>query len=195
VRYSLVLKDNPKLGRPRRIGENVFLADVPDECKVFAFYYPSSMRDEALDAALRSLGDMAGDNLFVNIGKLDDPAFDKIIKAFGITTFPVVVVTAASELAGTAGDEGSVYVRLDDKRLLADTPRTVALLEQVYALFLRGEIAAAAATAERKQRAEIVRAVMSHVADALRGLKNFVVERDLKVSVMTGTFELTRSAT
>jgi len=192
--HSLILRTAPDSAVTKDIGENVYLSGLSDDYKVFAFYYPSAMRDEDLEGALRGLGELTGKNLFVNIGKLDDPAFGMIVKAFGIDRFPVVVVTATNELAAPDGDYMTAYARIDESRLLADPPRLVTLVQELYGLFLRGDIAAAMAKARRKQRLEIVRAVGATIAGALKGLGGFVAERDVKVSLVEGSFELTRSA-
>jgi hypothetical protein len=176
------------------IGENVYLSDLDHDYKVFAFYYPQAMRDEAVEDALRGLGELTGKNLFVNIGKLDDPAFATIVKTFGIDTFPVVVMTATSDLAGGADEYLTAFVRIDDSRLVADPRRLVTLVQEVYSLFLRGEIASAMSKANRTQRLEIVKAVAASVGRALKGLGSFVAGRDFKVSLIDGSFELTKSA-
>ncbi len=175
------------------IGDNVYLSDLRDEYKVFAFYYPSAMRNEELEASLRRLGELTGKNLFVNIGKLDDPSFGKVVKTFEIDQFPVVVMTATSDLAGTDGRCLTAFVRIDQRHLVNDPPRLVTLLEELCGLFIRGEIAAAIGKAKKKQRLEIARAVAAAIGDALKRLGGFVADRDLKISLVEGSFELTRS--
>ena len=191
--YSLVLTSDEDVGITKDIGENVFLRDLSDEYKVFAFYYSSAMRNEDLESALRSLGDLTGKNLFVNIGKLNDPGFEKIVKTFDIKSFPVVVVTATTDLAGARQDDVNVFVRIDDKLLLADSARTIKLVEELYSLFLRGEIADAVSKAKWKERSELVRAVAQRITAGLRHLAGFVGDRDIKVSLLKGSFELTKS--
>jgi hypothetical protein len=193
VKYSLSLTtDEP--GITRDIGENVFLSDLSDEYPVFAFYYPSAMPDEDLEAALRNLGDLTGKNLFVNIGKLNDPSFSKIVLAFDIHDYPVVVVTATSDLAGALADNVNVYVRIDDKHVLSDPARAVELVQEIYTLFLRGEIAKAISRIKTKERTELIRAVAKRIGSGLRHLAGFVADRDFKVSLVEGSFEMMKSA-
>lgn len=194
MRQSLILRTAPETAVTKDIGDNVYLSDLSDEYKVFAFYYPSAMRDEDLEDALRGLGDLTGKNLFVNIGRLDDPAFGRIVKTFEIDRFPVVVMTATRELAAADDEPLTAFVRIDDGRLVADPPRLVTLVQEVYGLFLRGDIARAMSKAERKQRLEVVRAVAAAIGGALKGVGGFVADRDVRISVIEGSFELTRSA-
>jgi len=194
-KYSLSLKREEGPGITKDIGENVFLDDLSDEYRVFAFYYPPAMPDEDLESGLRGLGDLTGENLFVNIGKLNDPSFAKIVKAFDIHDYPVVVLTATSDLAG-AGEEGvNVYVRIDDKRVLEDPARAVELVQEIYTLFLRGEVADAIAKAKSNERMELVRAVAKRIGAGLSKIAGFVADRDFKVSLVEGSFEMTKSAT
>ena len=194
-RYTLALTQDEGPGITKDIGENVFLSDLSDEYRVFAFYYPSAMRDEGLESALRGLGDLAGKNLFVNIGKLNDPSFAKIVEAFDIHAYPVVVVTATSDLAGAREDGVSFYVRIDDGRLLSDAEKTVELVQEIYTLFLRGDIAEAISGVKSKERTELLRAVANRIASGLRHLARFVADRDFKVSLVEGSFEMKKSAT
>ena len=71
------------------MGDNVFLANLPTDYKVFLFYYPSVIANEDLENGLRKLGDMTGKNLFVNFGLLNDPNYSIIQKTFQIKSFPV----------------------------------------------------------------------------------------------------------
>jgi hypothetical protein len=193
VSQSLVLRTAPESAVTKDIGENIFLSDLGAEYKVFAFYYPSAMGDEGLEEGLRKLGALTGKNLFVNIGKLDDPSLNQIVTAFEIDSYPVVVVTATSELAGPDGEYLTAFARIDEGRLVGDPEKLVTLVQELYGLFLRGEIAAAMAKAKRKQRLEIVRAVAATIGRALKGLGGWVADRDVKVSVLEGKFELTKS--
>jgi hypothetical protein len=63
----------PKGERTKDVGENVFLDDLSYSYKVYLFYYPSALPNEVLEDRLRRIGEMTGRNLFVNIGRLDDP--------------------------------------------------------------------------------------------------------------------------
>lgn len=195
VKYSLSLVTDENAEITRDIGENVFLSDLSDEYRVFAFYYPSAMRDEDLETALRGLGDLVGQNMFVNIGKLNDPSFAKIVEAFDIHDYPVLIVTATADLAGAREPGTNVYVRIDDKRLLADPARTVELVQEIYTLFLRGDIADAISKVGTAKRTELIRSVVEQIASGLRHIAGFVADRDFKVSLVEGSFEMTKSGT
>jgi hypothetical protein len=194
AKYELSLTKYEGPGTTKDIGENVFLSDLSDEYRVFAFYYPPAMRDEELEAALRNLGDLTGKNLFVNIAKLNDPSFTKIVKTFEIHDYPVVVVTATSDLAGAHEHGVNVYVRIDDKRLLSDPARAAELVQEIYTLFLHGDIADAISKVKSKKRHELIRAVTTRISSGIRGLVGFVADRDFKISLVEGSFEMTKSA-
>lgn len=192
--YSLVLHEplEEEHGRAKDVGENILLHDIPEAYRVFLFYYPAAMRNEDLENGLRGLGDLTGQNLLVNMGKLNDPDYDKIAKMFGIDTLPVVIMTAEANLA--ASDDGTVnaFVRLDDSRLLTDPSRAISLLEQLFGLFLRGEIAEAIKKATWTQRAEGLRAITTIIVKGLRTLAGFVADRDIKISFLEGSLELAK---
>jgi hypothetical protein len=129
--YQLVLQTASRSGSreavssEKDIGENVFAADLPSQYPCYAFYYPGPMPDPELEAALRRLGDQTGHNLFVNIGRLNDPAFGKIAGLFEIKRTPAIVLTASAPLAAPEGVDLSAYVRLDSESLLASTEHTM----------------------------------------------------------------------
>jgi hypothetical protein len=193
VSYSLVLQPGRTGETERAVGDDVFLRDMSSQYRVFAFYYPSAMPDVELEKALRNLGNSAGNNLFVNIGRLDDPDFESIVRAFSIQTFPAVVMTATAELAAPPNEYLNAYVLIDNATLLADPARTTRLIEGIFSLFLRGEIEQAASQATWAQRTAGVRVLARKVVEGLRHLGGFVADRDWKVSVVEGRFEMTKS--
>jgi hypothetical protein len=194
--YQLVLERGTTSSRgavrgEKDIGENVFAADLPGEYPCYAFYYPGPMPDPELERALRVLGDQTGQNLFVNIGRLNDPAYGKIAALFDIRQTPVIVLTAIAPLATPGGADLSAYVRLDSTSLLASAERTMRCVHEVFTLFLRGEVAKAATSGRRTERSELLRILAGCVGDALRSVWGFISDRD--VSVFEGRFELKRS--
>jgi hypothetical protein len=191
VTYQLVLREPGEDGT-KAVGENVFLANLSSEFPVYIFYYPAEMPDPTFERQLRSLGDKTGNNLFVNIGRLDDPQLDKIVHKFELKSFPVVVVTAIADLAAPPDASLNSYVRLDG-RLLKDPDRAIGHIESIYLLFLQGKVAEAIASTKWRSRLDLVRTIGTFFTDALGGLIGFVAERDLSVSILEGRFELTKS--
>ncbi len=187
--YELVIQEAPG----KDVGDNVFLQNLPAEYKVYLFYYPGAMPDERLEKALRNLGEMTGKNLFVNIGRLNDPEHEKIVGRFEIKNYPVILITAVGSLAAPQGEFCSAYARLDSKRLLGSPERTVECVQELFNLFLRGEVAKAISQAKWKQRAELAAVLGRYITDALKGLKDFVASRDISISFLEGKFELKRS--
>jgi hypothetical protein len=189
--YQLILAERPVEGEiTRDIGENVFLADLPADYKVYAFYYGGAMGNETLEGRLRALGGITGKNLFVNLGRLDDPKFDEIQKRFEIQKFPVVIVTAIGALASPVGEYVTAFARLDSKSLLGSPERTIECVQELFNLFLQENVSEAMSHAKWEQRKELLNGLTSFFAGALKSLKDFIFERDISISVLQGKFEL-----
>ena len=182
--YRVVLAEEPSPGK--QVGDNVFLDDVPPNCRVYLFYYPGAMPDAALEKALRELGEIAGNNLFVNIGRLDDPQYDKIASHFSIKSLPVIVLTADASLASPSDSYLSSFVRIDNKSLLSSPERCVNFVQQIVNLFLQGKIAEAVSQGSRKGKLELLRSVGTFLADAMKSLGGFIADRDFSFSVAEG---------
>ena len=190
--YRLVLTEKPAV-EAKVVGENVFFDDLPPSCKVYLFYYAGAMRNIPLEEGLRNLGEMTGQNLFVNIGRLDDPKFDEISRRFEIGTFPVVVITAVSDLASLVNEYLSAYARIDSKHLTASPEKTVQCAQEVFNLFLRGKVAAALGNAKSTQRKELLKWLGGLVTGVLKPILKFIEERDITFSLVEGKFELKKS--
>ena len=102
--YKLVLSET-SYETTKDIGENVFIDNMNDDCKVYLFYYPGAMPNTELESKLRNLGGITGKNLFVNIGRLNDPKYYRIKNIFGIKDFPVIILTAIDGLAAVKTDK------------------------------------------------------------------------------------------
>jgi hypothetical protein len=180
-------------GQAKDVGENVFLDDLSVSYKVFAFFYPSAMPDDALEDALRQFGDNTGSNLLVNIGRFSDPSYDRIVKSFAITKYPVLVVTGAPEAASAEGLMSSAFVRVDNGRVLKSPESAVELLQKLFTCFLQGEISQALAESKQASRKELLHAATKVVANALKGLGAFLDSHDFSVSLVNGTFEMKKN--
>jgi hypothetical protein len=197
--YRLVLASGPATGAEatdaahKAVGENVFAADLPEAFSCFVFYYPGAAGDQALERGLRSLGEQSGQNVFVNIGRLNDPAYGKVAKLFGIARTPVIVVTAVAPLSAAESADQSAFVRLDSAALLGSPDRALRCVQELVTLFLRGDVAEAIAKGKWSQRAELLHLLADCVSAALASIGDFVAERDLSVSLFGGRFELKRS--
>jgi hypothetical protein len=190
--YQLILQEAEQEAT-KAVGENIFLANLPAEFPVYAFYYPAEMPDYDFENLLRKLGGRTGNNLFVNIGRLDDPQFDRIVRKFEITSFPALVLTAVADLAAPDDELMNAYVRLDGG-LIAKPDQAIKFVEDLYLMFLRGEIAQAIKRTSRKNKTELARAVGRHIIAALGKVGTFVAERDWSVSILQGRFEVKKSS-
>jgi len=175
------------------VGENIFLYNLPNEYPCYAFYYPGPTPEPELEQALRKFGDQTGKNLFVNIGRLNDPDYGKIANLFDIKRNPVIVLTAIKPFAAPVDSNLSTYVRLDTPKMLASTKRTMQCVQEVFNLFQRGKVAEAIAKGKWKERSELLLIVGDFIHNALKSLGEFITTRDLSVSLFEGSFELKRS--
>ncbi|HUJ89238.1 MAG TPA: hypothetical protein VLX12_03515 [Syntrophorhabdales bacterium] len=190
--YTLLLSE-PKNEITRDVGENVFVSDLPSDYKVYLFYYPAAMPDQELEKGLRSLGDLAGGNLFVNIGRLNDPNFDKITQRFGIKPLPVVVMTGTAPYASAPDGSLTSYVRIDSKSLLKTTDKAMECIQELFNLFIQGKIAEAMKEVRKDKLQLIVARLGQLVTESLRAIWKFIDEREISVSIIEGKFELKRS--
>jgi hypothetical protein len=194
--YQLVLIEKPTpavAGKPRDVGENVFLNNIPSNYKVYLFYYPGSMGNDALEGGLRKLGEKTGHNLFVNIGQLDDPDYDTVTTRFEMKTLPAIVITAVSDLASLNNEYLSAYARLDSKQLLKSPEKTLQCVLEIFNLFLQGKVSEALAHAQSRQRAELLKRLGGLITDVLKPLLKFIDERDISFSLFEGKFELKKA--
>jgi|HubBroStandDraft_6_1064221.scaffolds.fasta_scaffold12255_6 hypothetical protein len=189
----LIFYEAPDPAQTRAVGENVFFNDVPPECKVFLFYYPGAMPDQDLESKLRALGQRTGTNLFVNIGWLNDPQYDKIVKYFAIQRNPVIVITAVPDLASPFQDFATIYARLDSTQLLSSPERTLDCVLKLFNLYIQGKVAEAVVEAKSRERKELLRLVTRFMVNALKSIGEFIAERDISISIVEGKFELKRS--
>ena len=189
--YILVRTEKPGEGQVTKdSGENVFLADLPAEYKVYAFYYSGAIRNEALATRLRELGRTTGNNLFVNIGTLGDPDYEEIERLFAIKDLPVIVITALSTLASPADEYLTSFARLDNKHLLDSPDRATKCVEQLFNLFIQGKIREAVSNARWQQRKEALIVVGNAIAAAFKPVGDLIFKRDISISVLEGKFEL-----
>jgi len=175
------------------LGRNVFLNDLPEDYPVYIFYYPGAMPQKDLESALRSLGKISGKNLFVNLGKLDDPGYAKIAGHFQIKKLPVIVMTAIGELASAPDSPLSTYVRIDSKDLLGSPEKTTEVLQKLFNLFLTGQVVEALKEAKKDDRNAMLASFGRVAARALEGVWKFVSGLEISFSIAEGKFELKHS--
>jgi hypothetical protein len=192
--YDLVFVEKPDPGgrADKAVGDSVFLANLPANPKVFAFFYQGSTGAKAVEEGLRALGHKTGDNLFVNIGSQADPDYDKAEKRFRITGWPVVVVTAVSPLAATP-DGDSAFVRLDSKALFAKPEELVRVVEELFNLFLGGEISRAVRTGWTQQGKAALVAAGERIWSVVQPVINWIARRDFTVEFADVKIEVKES--
>jgi len=186
--YQLVLSE-PAAGA-RNVGENVFLNNLPVTSKVYLLYYPGANVDKELERRLRKLGKDTGTNLFVNIGKLNDPNYRKIAKKFDIKSLPVIIITGVEELASAKTELATAFVKLDSKNLLNSPDSLMECVQKVFNLYVEGKVSKAMS---HGGRTEFLSNLKKIVMIPLLGIKGFLEKRDITVSLITGTFSLKRS--
>lgn len=179
-------------GTSKVVGENVFFDNLPHDCLVFLLYYPGAMPNEDIENKLRNLGNIAGNNLFVNIGKLNDPSYRKVRNKFTITNLPVIIITAIDTLSSPPGELSTAYVRIDNQRLL-NSPNLIECIQRLFNLFIDRKILEALSQFKKDQRDLFISHLKNIVTNALKGTIEFVGERDISVSLIEGKFEIKKS--
>ena len=116
ISYKLVLSGMPEF--KEGVDEDVYLDDIPSDYKVYLLYYPGPLLNEDLENKLRTLGEITGRNLFVYIGRLDDPKYSKIASTFKIMKLPVIIITGVEGFASVKSGNyySTAFVKLDNKR-------------------------------------------------------------------------------
>ena len=190
--YKLILSEAVE-AKTKTVGENVFFDDLSSDYKVYMFYYPGAMRNQDLEGKLRSLGGIAGSNLFVNIGRFDDPNYDKIVNKFKIKKTPVIVVTAIDKLASAPGIFSTAYVRIDSKSLLESPDRLLECLQKLFHLFIAGKISEAMSEYKKDKLNLVIGRFKEIVKHGFQEVWQFIDERDIAFSWIEGKLELKRS--
>jgi hypothetical protein len=194
VSYRLVLtesKDEVK----KDVGDNIFLQDLQLDYKVYLFYYPSEMPNEDLENRLKALGNQAGKNLLVNLGKLNDPSYNKIVQTFKIKDLPAIIVTANADLASVVAEnkDSTAYVRIDNERMLTTVESTVKCVQRIFNLFISGQITEVLNQVSHDTRSIMVSRIKGIVTNALKEVGAYFSERDISISLFEGKFELKRN--
>lgn len=196
--WDIVFVEPEKPGRPggkgravgenaRAVGENIFLRDLPKNPKVFAFLFPGSDDSDELKEGLRVLGEKTGDNLYVDLNSsLADPDYQAARRRFKLGPLPAIVVTAISPLAATpTGETG--FVRLDGKALLAKPEQLVRTVEELFNLFLGGEIAAAVRRGWIAERGAALAAAAARVWAIFQPVITWLGKAEYEFNIAEGT--------
>ena len=168
--YQLVLSEL-KDEKTRDVGENVFFDNLPSDSEVYLLYYPGDMPNEVLESKLRKLGNDTGKNLFVNIGRLNDPKYKKIAKKFDIRELPVIIVTANSKLASHPAEFETAYVKLDSKRLLKSPDLAIDCVQKLFNLFIQEKISEALRQPGEYNRKALITYLNGIITNVLKGIE------------------------
>jgi hypothetical protein len=194
--YRLILKEITN-EVTRDVGENIFLDQIPDDYKVYTLYYPGSMPDKNLEDHLRNLGNMTGKNLYINIGRLNDPNYNKIRNKFQIKNLPVIIITAIEGLASIKTETyfSTAYVKIDNKHLINSVDLILKCIERVFNLFIGGAISEALKQVRHDYRDAIVTELRGIMTNALKGIGEYISDMDITISIIEGKFELKHTGT
>jgi hypothetical protein len=198
--YDIVFVEEPEVGRdPASASDHqdrgtgtVFLSQLPRDPKVFAFFFPGSADTEELQRRLRALGEKTGDNLYVDMGSLLDPDYLAARERFKLGPLPAVIVTATSPLAATPTGE-SAFVRLDGISLFAQPEKLVRTVEELFNLFLGGQIAQAVRLGWTVQSAAALAAAAERVWSIIQPVITWLGTRDYSFDLLSGKIEVKES--
>jgi hypothetical protein len=190
--YQLVLSEpideniGPVFG-DKDFGTNVFFDNLPSDCQVYVLYYPGISLNRDLANKLKSLGNIAGRNLFVNIAKLDDPKFQIVVSKFRIKTFPTMIITAIDKLASPPEEFSTAYVKIEDKKLLSSTDLAFECIQKIFNLFIDGKISEAVRENNREVRNVRIKAFLNN---ALGGVQGFLKDWEINFDFLSGRLGL-----
>lgn len=189
--YQLVLSEPNRDIEMKTMGDrgegSVFFDNLPSDYKVYAFYYPGISLNKDLAKKLKAFGDVAGKNLFVNFGRLDDPNYRTVVKKFGIRNFPTLIVTAIDSLASPPGEYSTPFIKIDDKNFLNSTDSAIEFIEKTYNLFMDMKIAEA--MHEKSHDLRVFR-IKGFLNDALKGVAGYLKQWTFSISLLEGKFEI-----
>jgi hypothetical protein len=185
-----LLATTPEAPGGKDSGDNILLANLTDDYKVYAFYYPGQPVDEEFEERFRAFGNQTGKNLLVNIGRYDDPEYDRIVHVFAIKKYPVIIVTALESLAASHDEVLTAYARLDSESLLSSHDRALKCMEELFNMFLQGKVAEAVTHATWAQRIEVLRTLGGVVGAGLSKITGLVFDRDISISFAHVKLEL-----
>ncbi|OGF59581.1 MAG: hypothetical protein A2Y62_08780 [Candidatus Fischerbacteria bacterium RBG_13_37_8] len=185
-----LILSHPNDKKFRDAGENIFWDNLPHSYSVYLFYYPSAFTDETFEKNLRDLETTTGDNLFINIVKINDRNYGKIAHIFKIKHLPTIIITAIDELASESEEFLTAYIKIDNKQLLSSPELVIQCIERLYNLFVRGNISEVMKQAERHRLNLIILKIKKITMQALKGIWQFIEGRDISISILEGKFEI-----
>jgi len=176
----------------KMVAKRVELSEVPDDCRVYLFYFTGYPEYKELEKSLAVLGKKTGKNLYIGFWSMADPRYDQLAKSFKLKNLPAIVVTGHEQLASI--ENVTVYARVDSGKLLIDTNATMNTVERLYHDFLRGLVTEALTDAKKAGRLAEIKYYLGKLKDGsesvLGGIKDFLEERDIEVSIFEGKFIL-----
>jgi hypothetical protein len=190
---KLVLKLEPSRPTLKMAIESCHLRDVPDDCQIYLFYFPSTRDHEDLEKALLKWGKTTGKNLFVGLWGMDDPNYRKVAQTFEIGPLPAIVVTGAPWSASTTenSDPTTAYARVDNKQLLANKDKALDSMERLYNYFIRGLVKEAVRNAKRDGMLTKLGHYLGKMKDWLgRAISNFLKTHKITVNAFKGTIDV-----
>ena len=104
---------------------------------------------------------------------MSDPDYVKINEIFKLGNLPAIVVTVESSLS-TVSDTENTYLRIDDKRLLEKPEEFLGLVNEIYNLFIRGDITKAI-------KKTYIKEISIFLSDLLKEIKNVIGKAALKI--------------
>jgi hypothetical protein len=139
---------------------------------------------------LRALGLKTGGNLFVNIAEtLADPSYQMAAERFRLKSLPVIVVTAVGPLAATPEGQ-TAFVRLDGKHLFQQPQQLVQTVEQLFNLFLRGDIAEAVRAGWVQQIKAKILAAADAIWAQIQSVITWAAKKDISLEFLSAKIEV-----
>ena len=191
---TLVIRNTSSPPTGRIVDRNVRLRGVPDDCRVYSFVFRQSQIDSRIKTELHAIGDESGLNLFVGLWDMSDPNYIKMNEIFNLGKLPAVIMTADSSLS-TVSDTENAYVRIDDERLLDKPEEFTKLINELYNLFLRGDVTKAIRKTHSTQISILLSNLLKEIKTAIGEVASKIIENyNIKFEIGPFKAELTKPA-
>jgi hypothetical protein len=167
---------------------------VPDDCRVYSFVFRQSKLDSRIKTELQAIGEESGLNLFVGLWDMSDPNYIKMNEIFNLDKLPAVIMTADSSLS-TVSDTENAYVRIDDERLLDKPEEFSKLINELYNLFLRGDVTKAIKKTHSTEISIFLSNLLKEIKTAIGEIAGKIIENyNIKIEIGPFKAELTKPA-
>jgi hypothetical protein len=159
---------------------------------VYAFVIRQLQVDDKIKNELVQMGKESGLNLFVGLWDMKDQDYFKLNKMFKLGKLPAIIMTAESSLS-TVSDTDNTFVRIDDKRLFSKPEELSDLVNELYSLFMDGQVINAIKKTRRKEISIFLTNLLVEIKNVVTKIAREIMDKyDIKFDFGTFKIDLTK---